>query len=49
MDAGDFYEAPFTSIAPTGPEDLFEEADISVVVNILKGIHSTAVPAEEAS
>ncbi|WP_151481864.1 DEAD/DEAH box helicase family protein [Streptomyces albicerus] len=49
MDAGDLYEAPFTSIAPGGPEDLFEEADINVVVNILKGIHSTAVPTEEAS
>ncbi|GAB2827549.1 DEAD/DEAH box helicase family protein [Streptomyces chlorus] len=49
MEAGDLYEAPFTAIAPTGPEDIFAEEDVDTVVAILDAIRVTAIPLEQAS
>ncbi|MFE7790818.1 DEAD/DEAH box helicase family protein [Streptomyces sp. NPDC057460] len=49
MEAGDLYEAPFTAIAPTGPEDIFAEEDVDTVVTILDAIRVTAIPLDQAS
>ncbi|MCT6775392.1 DEAD/DEAH box helicase family protein [Streptomyces sp. CS7] len=49
MEAGDLYEAPFTAITPTGPEEIFAEEDVDIVVTILDAIRVTAIPQEQAS
>ncbi|NEE26606.1 hypothetical protein G3M53_14175, partial [Streptomyces sp. SID7982] len=49
MEAGDLYEAPFTAIAPTGPEEIFAEEDVDIVVTILDAIRVTAIPQDQAS
>ncbi|WP_151481863.1 DEAD/DEAH box helicase family protein [Streptomyces albicerus] len=49
MDAGDLYEAPFNALAPTGPEDIFDEDDVDTVVTILDAIRGTAIPMDRVS
>ncbi|MCC6270917.1 MAG: DEAD/DEAH box helicase family protein, partial [Microbacteriaceae bacterium] len=43
MDPGLLYEAPFTGVAPTGPEALFTPAQVANLVATLKHIRETAV------
>lgn len=43
MDPGLLYEAPFTGVAPTGPEALFTPAQVATLVATLKHIRETAV------
>jgi type I restriction enzyme R subunit len=42
MDPGVLYEPPFTDDAPSGPEDLFEEADVRRIVSIIRRFRRTA-------
>lgn len=42
MDLGLLYEAPFTGVAPTGPEALFTPAQVATLVATLKHIRETA-------
>ncbi|MEU0061751.1 DEAD/DEAH box helicase family protein [Streptomyces albidoflavus] len=43
------YESPFTALAPTGPEAIFPEAEVDVMVSVIHSIRSTAVAAEGAA
>ncbi len=43
VDPGLLYEAPFTGVAPTGPESLFSAAQVATLVATLKHIRETAV------
>ena len=43
VDPGLLYEAPFTGVAPTGPESLFTSAQVATLVATLKRIRETAV------
>ncbi|MBA9001159.1 DEAD/DEAH box helicase family protein [Thermomonospora cellulosilytica] len=45
----DLYEAPFTHRAPGGPEAIFPEADVEVLITVLDEVRSTAVPPESAA
>jgi type I restriction enzyme, R subunit len=49
IEVGALYEPPFTSRAPGGPEDLFTEAKVDVLVAALHGIRATAIPADQAA
>lgn len=42
VDPGLVYEAPFTSVAPTGPDGLFSEPQVIELVTALRRIRSTA-------
>ncbi|ACY99306.1 MULTISPECIES: hypothetical protein [Thermomonospora] len=37
------------SYAPCGPEDIFQEADVKVMISVLHQVRSTAVPPESAA
>ncbi|MCK9928826.1 DEAD/DEAH box helicase family protein [Frankia sp. Mgl5] len=41
---GQLYESPFSSIAPGGPEDVFTDAEIDVLVAVLGQVEGRAVP-----
>jgi type I restriction enzyme R subunit len=43
------YEPPFTSYAPGGPEDLFQETDVDEVVTVLRSVRATAVSTARAA
>jgi type I restriction enzyme R subunit len=43
------YESPFTALAPTGPEAIFAEAEVDVMVPVIHSVRSTAVAAEDAA
>ncbi|MBB5632199.1 type I restriction enzyme R subunit [Cryobacterium mesophilum] len=43
VDPGLLYEAPFTGVAPTGPEGIFTGAQVATLVERLKHIRETAV------
>jgi type I restriction enzyme R subunit len=43
MDPELLYEPPFTGIAPTGPEHLFDEAKVVRLVTKIKAINDSAV------
>lgn len=47
IDVDALYESPFTALAPTGPEAIFREAEVDVMVSVIHSIRSTAV-ADEA-
>ena len=48
MDAGRLYEEPFTGLALTGPDYLFSDADVTVIVEILDDVRARAHPIEVA-
>jgi type I restriction enzyme R subunit len=43
------YESPFTTLAPTGPEAIFPEAEVDAMVTVIHAIRSTAVAAAEGA
>lgn len=43
------YESPYIDHAPTGPEDVFDEADVDNIVVILNTVRANAVPAGGAA
>jgi len=49
MDPAQLYEAPFTQLAPTGPEALFDEADVDALVAAMATVRANAVPQEEVA
>ncbi|MEU7909283.1 type I restriction-modification enzyme R subunit C-terminal domain-containing protein [Actinoplanes sp. NPDC049118] len=45
VDAADLYEPPFTSVAAGGPGDIFPDADVVQLINVLDGVRANAVAA----
>ena len=43
MDPELLYEPPFTGVAPTGPEHLFDEAKVVRLVSKIREINESAV------
>ena len=43
------YEPPFSAIAPRGPEQLFAEAKVDVLVEALHGVRQRAIPIRHAA
>jgi type I restriction enzyme R subunit len=43
MDPGLLYEAPFTDLAPTGPEKLFNEEKVAWLFTKIQTINDSAV------
>jgi len=43
------YEPPFSSIAPRGPEQLFTEAKVDVLVDALHAVRQRAIPVRDAA
>lgn len=39
------YESPYTDHAPTGPDDVFTDDDVDVIVGILNTVKANAEPA----
>jgi len=48
MDPKRLFESPFTDHARTGPDSVFPDADVDVIVAILHDIRHHAVPTEVA-
>ncbi|MFV0633988.1 DEAD/DEAH box helicase family protein [Demequina sp.] len=48
MEPARLFESPYTDHAPMGPDVLFPEADVDIIVETLHHIRRTAVPAEVA-
>jgi type I restriction enzyme R subunit len=46
MDGRRLYQAPFTGIAPGGPESLFSDADVDSLIQVLDRVRATAGPAD---
>ena len=49
MEPARLFESPYTDHAPTGPDYFFPDADVDVIVEILRDIKQHAIPAAEAS
>ena len=49
MDAGRLYEPPFTDHAPTGPDSLFDSADVDRMIDVLGQVRAHAQPDEPAA
>ena len=49
MEPARLYESPYTDRAPTGPEDVFAEADVDGIVEILNTVRDNAAPADGAA
>ena len=45
VDIDTLYEAPFKTIAPRGPEDIFGESEINAMIMTMDSVRSTAIPA----
>jgi len=43
------YEPPFTDIATGGPEGLFADAEVGVLISVIEGIRANAVPHGEVA
>ena len=48
MEAARLYESPYSDYAATGPESMFEEADVDAIVGILNTVRANALPADRA-
>jgi type I restriction enzyme R subunit len=48
MDSSRLYDPPFTDLAPTGPEDLFSEAEVDNICHLLSLIRARAMAAQAA-
>jgi type I restriction enzyme R subunit len=48
MEPGWLFESPDTDYAPTGPDGVFAEADVRVIVDTFHEIKQHAVPTEVA-
>ncbi len=48
MDPGRLFEPPYTDHAPTGPDLIFPEGDVDLIVQTLRDINVTALPADVA-
>ena len=48
MEPARLFESPYTDHAPTGPDYVFPDADVEVIVDTLQHIRRTAVPQEVA-
>jgi type I restriction enzyme, R subunit len=42
VEAARLYESPFTDLAPTGPEGLFTEGEVTELVDILHRVRASA-------
>ncbi len=42
------FESPYTDHAPTGPDFVFPDSDVDVIVQILHDVKAHAVPTEVA-
>lgn len=42
MEASALYESPFTSVAPLGPDQLFDTAEVQVLIRVLDSVEATA-------
>jgi type I restriction enzyme R subunit len=43
MDPALLYESPFTDVAPSGPEKLFDEEKVAKLVTRIRAINDSAV------
>ncbi|RKT90047.1 type I restriction enzyme, R subunit [Saccharopolyspora antimicrobica] len=43
------YESPFTSWAPSGPEDLFTDAEVDDIVSVIRSLKETAIASDEVA
>lgn len=48
MEPARLFESPYTDHAPTGPDYFFPDADVEVIVDILRHVNSHAVPSGAA-
>ncbi|MCK0112187.1 hypothetical protein MWU75_08565 [Ornithinimicrobium sp. F0845] len=46
MEPGRLFESPYTDRAPTGPDMVFAESDVEVIVEILRAVRRTAETTE---
>lgn len=44
MEPKRLFESPYTDHAPTGPDDVFDDADVDRIVNILNEVRAHAIP-----
>ncbi|MBW1600037.1 type I restriction-modification enzyme R subunit C-terminal domain-containing protein [Streptomyces sp. JJ38] len=49
IDVEVLYQSPFDSLAPRGPEELFEEAQIDQITAVIRAVHATAVATQDAA
>ena len=45
MDPGLLYEAPFTDVAPTGPDGIFKVAQVGELIAVLSRVREAALAA----
>ena len=48
MEPQRLFESPYTDHAPTGPDYVFPEAEVTVIVDTLRTIRKHAIPGEVA-
>lgn len=48
VEPGRLFESPYTDRAPTGPDYLFPDADVEVIVDILRDVKARALPTNVA-
>jgi len=41
------FGTPFTDLAPTGPDDLFDAAEVRAITDVLRTVEDAAVPVEK--
>lgn len=49
MDPGSLYEAPFTTVAPQGPEGIFPSNDVDELIAAIDAVRANATPAGEVA